>query len=102
MTTRPIDDDAVPPMPDLFDKNGVWVGLTEAESMLLTEFQFQVYENVHRSCLTCEAAERKLREATTELHRLVAEQRATETQMLGIRQPTRIDLVRQMIADRFV
>jgi hypothetical protein len=95
-------DDEVPPMPCLFGKAGEWLGLTEDQAMLLNDFQFEVYERVHRACLTCETAERRLREATAELHRLVAEQRSVESQMLHIRKPTHHDLVRQMIADRFV
>jgi hypothetical protein len=99
MTTPPTNDEA-PPMPCLFSKTGEWIGLTEDESMLLSEFQFEVYERVHRSSLAVEAAERKVGDATSELHSLVAAQRAVVAKLLAIPKITRIDLVRQMIADR--
>jgi hypothetical protein len=102
MTTQPANDDEVPPpFPVCFGKQGEWIGLTEDEAMLLNEYQFAIYQDVHRSCLVVEAAERKLRDATSDLHRLVAAQRAVETQLLAIPKITHTDLVRQLIADRF-
>ena len=101
MTAPQTDDNEVPPMPSLFGPTGQWVGLTESESMLLADYQFEIYERVHRASLACEAAEKRLAEATAELHRLVAEQRAVETQLLNVKRPSHTDLVREMIANRF-
>ncbi len=85
MTAPQTDDNEVPPMPSLFGPTGPVVSLTESEG--LADYQFEIYERVHRASLACEAAEKRLAEATAELHRLVAEQRAVETQLLNVNAP---------------
>jgi hypothetical protein len=86
-------------MPSLFNEAGVFTEISPSDFAAMSETEQSVYISVRDAASTLASLEKEVGDTTRALHQAVAESRALQARSNAAPKPSRIDLVRQMIAD---